>query len=98
MVLTCDTRSPMTSMRLPFSNDPDHDPGPRRRAPKPDDVLLSTDPAMDRLKNYAKSVPYSIEPNSKMQALLDFFLMRITQCVQSKDYDPGFIQWDSMLT
>ncbi|GJJ09449.1 hypothetical protein Clacol_003672 [Clathrus columnatus] len=33
----------------------------------------------DRLKAYAASLPYSIEPDSKMQSLLDFYLMRMVQ-------------------
>ncbi|CAL1696420.1 unnamed protein product [Somion occarium] len=53
---------------------------------------------MLKLKHYAKSLPYSIEPNSKMQHMLEFILLRIAQCVEAKDYDPGLQQWDSMLT
>ena len=32
-----------------------------------------------KLQTYAKSLPYSIESNSKMQSLLDFYLMRFVQ-------------------
>lgn len=66
----------------------------------PEDIVsaASQDPAMERLRVYAQSLPYSIEPNSKMQELLDFILMRIVQCVKAKDFDPGFTQWDSMLS
>jgi proteasome activator subunit 4 len=53
---------------------------------------------MQKLKNYANALPYSIEPNSRMQEMLDFIILRITQCVEAKDYDPGLTQWDSMLT
>ena len=53
---------------------------------------------MQKLKEYAKSLPYSIEPYSKMIEILDFILLRLTQSVEAKDYDIGFIQWDSMLT
>ncbi|KAG9051579.1 hypothetical protein FS837_004089 [Tulasnella sp. UAMH 9824] len=35
--------------------------------------------ALDKLKTYAAHLPYSIEPNSEMQNLLDFYLTRITQ-------------------
>ena len=78
-----------------------HDPGPQT-----DDVLIpddiknasSDDPATDRLKTYVKSLPYSVESNSRMQYMLDFILMRLVQCVKAKDYDPGFLQWDSMIT
>ena len=62
----------------------------------PDDIEQSKDPSMDRLRLYAKSLPYPIEPNSKMQELLDFYLARMVQCVKAKDFDPGFLQWDTM--
>jgi len=39
--------------------------------------------AFQKLKTYAKNLPYSIESNSKMQKLLDFYLMRIVQVCQS---------------
>jgi len=35
--------------------------------------------AIEKLKTYAECLPYSIEPNSEMQKLLDFYLVRITQ-------------------
>lgn len=53
---------------------------------------------MVKLRNYAKSLPYSIDPYPKMMELLDFILLRITQCIEAKDYDVGLVQWDSMLT
>jgi len=56
------------------------------------------DQYMEKLKQYAKSVPFSIEPYSQMLELLDFFLLRLTQSVEAKDFDIGFLQWDSMLT
>lgn len=46
----------------------------------------------------AKSLPYSIEPGSKMVEMLDFITLRLVQCVEAKDYDVGLLQWDSMLT
>ncbi|KAF9568562.1 hypothetical protein CPC08DRAFT_679680 [Agrocybe pediades] len=65
----------------------------------PEDILNGHgDRYMEKLKNYAKSLPYSIEPYSQMVEVLDFILLRITQCVEAQDYDPGFLQWDSMLT
>jgi proteasome activator subunit 4 len=64
----------------------------------PDDIDHASDRYMQKLKNYAKNLPYSIEPNSKMQELLDFILRRITQCVEAKDYDPGLLQWDILFT
>ena len=60
--------------------------------------MHSADRYMVKLKNYAKSIPYSIEPNARMQEMFDFILLRLSQCVEAKDYDPGLLQWDSMLT
>jgi len=59
---------------------------------------ISPDRYLEKLKNYANSLPYSIESNSRMQQMLDFFCLRLCQCVEAKDFDPGFVQWDSMLT
>ena len=53
---------------------------------------------MEKLKNYAKALPYSIEPYSKMIEMLDFILHRLVQSVEAKDYGVGFMQWDSMIT
>ena len=53
---------------------------------------------MEKLKNYAKALPYSIEPNSKMIEMLDFILHRLVQSVEARDYGVGFMQWDSMIT
>ena len=79
-----------------------HDPGPSKGTstipPIPDDITLATDPYLVKLRNYARLIPYSIEPNSRMQEMLELILLRITQCVDAKDYDPGLQQWDSMLT
>lgn len=52
---------------------------------------------IDKLKACAASLPYSIEPNSTMQRMLDLLITRIAQCIRAKDYDPGFLQWESML-
>ena len=72
-----------------------HDPGP---PPIEDDIEHASDRYLLKLKSYAKALPYTIESNSRMQELLDFICMRIVQTVQARDYDPGFLQWDSMLT
>ncbi|CAA7258799.1 unnamed protein product [Cyclocybe aegerita] len=65
----------------------------------PEDIRNTQgDRYMEKLKQYAKSLPYSIEPHSKMIEMLDFILLRITQSVEAKDFDVGFMQWDSMLT
>lgn len=53
---------------------------------------------LQKLKSYAKSLPYSIEPYLKMMSILDLILVRIAQCVEAKDYEVGFLQWDSMLS
>ncbi|KAL1951774.1 hypothetical protein VTO73DRAFT_923 [Trametes versicolor] len=75
------------------------DTGPPPSSPAiPDDIMHTTDRSMVKLRNYAKSIPYSVEPNSRMQQMLDFFLLRIAQSLEAKDYDPGLLQWDSMLT
>ena len=66
--------------------------------PIPDDIAHTTDHYMLKLRSYAKSIPYAIEPNSKMQEMFEFILLRITQCVEAKDYDPGLLQWDSMVS
>jgi proteasome activator subunit 4 len=58
----------------------------------------SDDHYLRKFKSYAQSLPYSIEPLSKMQQLLDLIVLRISQCVEAKDYDVGLLQWDSMLT
>jgi proteasome activator subunit 4 len=72
-----------------------HDPGP---PPIEDDIEHASDRYLLKLKSYAKALPYSIESNARMQELLDLICMRIVQAVQARDYDPGFLQWDSMLT
>jgi proteasome activator subunit 4 len=63
----------------------------------PDDIVNPTDRYTKKLRDHAKSLPYGIEPNAKIQGMLDFILLRIAQCIEAKDYDPGFLQWDSML-
>lgn len=74
------------------------DPGPCAGRRIPDDIAESTDRYMVKLKHYCSSIPYSVEPNSKMQKMLDFITLRLIQCVEAKDYDPGLQQWDSMIT
>ncbi|KAI6153365.1 hypothetical protein BKA82DRAFT_3971276 [Pisolithus tinctorius] len=64
----------------------------------PEDIEDDTDRYMKKLKQYALSLPYTIEPYAKMLQMLDFILLRITQCVEAKDYEPGLVQWDSMLS
>ncbi|KAI0768547.1 hypothetical protein BD413DRAFT_614418 [Trametes elegans] len=76
----------------------DTGPPPSSSPPIPDDIMQGSDRYMVKLRSYAQSLPYSVEPNSKMQQMLDFILLRITQSIEAKDYDPGLMQWDSMLT
>ena len=77
-----------------------HDPGPPTALDRPhipEDIMNSNDRYMVKLRNYCKSLPYSVESNSRMQEMLDFILLRLVQCLEARDYDPGFQQWDSML-
>ncbi|KAI0050704.1 hypothetical protein FA95DRAFT_1581074 [Auriscalpium vulgare] len=67
-----------------------HDPGP---SAQDNDAA-----ALLKLKSYAQALPYSTEPNSQMQQLLETICLRIVQSIEAKDYEPGFLQWDSMLT
>ncbi|KAF5355656.1 hypothetical protein D9756_004216 [Leucocoprinus leucothites] len=55
------------------------------------------DKELEKLKNLARLLPYSIEPESQMQQTLDFIIKRICQAVEAQDYDVGFQQWDTML-
>lgn len=64
----------------------------------PEDIQASSDRTLRKLSNYAQSIPYNIESNARIQEILDFIILRIAQCVEAKDYDPGVLQWDSMLT
>ncbi|KAG5652290.1 hypothetical protein H0H81_005550 [Sphagnurus paluster] len=54
------------------------------------------DHSMRKLQAYASSLPYSIEPLSKMMEMLDFIILRIVQCVEAKDFEVGLIQWDKI--
>jgi proteasome activator subunit 4 len=78
----------------------DAGPGSNGTTPRiPEDILQgSSDRTLQKLQNYAHSLPYAIEDNARMQRMLDFFILRIVQCVEAKDFDPGLLQWDSMLT
>ena len=62
----------------------------------PDDIASSDDCSLVKLRNYAASLPYSIEPNAEMQRQLDLTLSRLSQAVKSRDYDYGVLQWDSI--
>ncbi|KAJ3811833.1 hypothetical protein F5876DRAFT_38753 [Lentinula aff. lateritia] len=75
-----------------------HDPGPSFSHLFPNNIEIQDDRYLQKLKSYAKSLPYAIEPYSKMMDMLDFIILRIVQCVEAKDYEVGFLQWDSMLS
>jgi proteasome activator subunit 4 len=65
----------------------------------PDDIdKTGGDRYMEKLKSYAKALPYSIDSYSKMTEMLDFILHRLVQSVEARDYGVGFMQWDSMIT
>jgi len=76
----------------------DYGPNGLPNQPTLDSVNTPPDRYLEKLKNYAESLPYSIESNSKMQEMLDFICLRLCQCIEAKDLDPGFAQWDSMIT
>ncbi|KAJ7630634.1 hypothetical protein FB45DRAFT_1027837 [Roridomyces roridus] len=65
--------------------------GPSKRAPDPNWPLR-------KYKEYIKSIPYAAEPESKLIEMLEFIVLRLEQCVTSRDYEVGFLQWDSMLS
>ncbi|KAF8058272.1 hypothetical protein FPV67DRAFT_1786012 [Lyophyllum atratum] len=71
---------------------------PRLPADEDTDDAAADDRCIRKLKNYANSLPYSIEPLCKMMQMLDFIILRLVQAVEAKDYDVGLMQWDSMLT
>jgi hypothetical protein len=53
--------------------------------------------AAQKLKYVAASLPYEIESEEEMQRRLDVILTRLVQAVESRDYEYGLLQWDSML-
>ncbi|KAG5648199.1 hypothetical protein DXG03_006154 [Asterophora parasitica] len=60
------------------------------------DDTTPDDRSLWKLKACAASLPYSIEPLSKMMEMLDFIILRIVQCVEAKDFEVGLLQWDSI--
>jgi proteasome activator subunit 4 len=69
----------------------------RNTATPPDLVEPNGNWEVEKLKNLARLLPYSIEPDSQMQKMLDSIILRICQAVEAQDYDVGFLQWDTML-
>ncbi|KAH7104159.1 hypothetical protein BKA62DRAFT_635182 [Auriculariales sp. MPI-PUGE-AT-0066] len=53
-------------------------------------------PGLEKLKAIADSLPYSIESNSKMQELLDFYIARMVQAIRANSWD-GMLQYESMI-
>jgi proteasome activator subunit 4 len=51
-------------------------PNPKPLSRDPPDFMLSDDPQFDKLKEYARNLPYPVESNAYMQELLDFILKR----------------------
>ncbi|KAJ7102239.1 hypothetical protein B0H15DRAFT_813790 [Mycena belliarum] len=66
------------------------DPGPR-----PHDA---PDRFLRKYREYVRNLPYGVEPEARMLEMLDFIVLRITQCGIARDYEVGFLQWDSMLS
>jgi len=58
---------------------------------------LAEDRWTQKFIEYGNSLPYGIEPYPRMMEMLDFIVLRITQCLEARDYDVGLLQWDSML-
>ncbi|KIY51373.1 hypothetical protein FISHEDRAFT_37518 [Fistulina hepatica ATCC 64428] len=53
---------------------------------------------LTKFKTYIQYLPYGVEPSSKMMEMLDWICLRISQCVQARDFDVGLVQFDSMLS
>ncbi|KAF8213398.1 hypothetical protein K438DRAFT_1902498 [Mycena galopus ATCC 62051] len=68
-----------------------HDPDPPPSESPPDQELR-------KYREYVRSIPYGIEPEKQLVEMLDFIVLRLTQCCVARDYEVGVLQWDSMLT
>jgi hypothetical protein len=73
-----------------------HDPDPPPSESSPDPLR--------KYREYVRSLPYSVEPEAKMVEMLDFVVLRLTQCALARDYEvglqsahPGEIRSDSVL-
>jgi proteasome activator subunit 4 len=64
----------------------------------PNEAALELAEDLCKFNTYGQSLPYIIEPHSKMLEMLDFIVLRLIQCLEARDYDVGLLQWDSMLT
>lgn len=68
-----------------------------RTAPAAVHAIKDEQRAAQKLKHVAASLPYKIESEEEMQSRLDFIIARLVQAVESRDYEYGLLQWDSML-
>ncbi|KAJ7225820.1 hypothetical protein GGX14DRAFT_422501 [Mycena pura] len=66
-----------------------HDPGP---------TVEGADRYVAKYREYVRSLPYEVEPEAKIVQMLDFIVLRITQCCAARDYEVGYLQWDTMLS
>ncbi|KAJ8514936.1 hypothetical protein ONZ45_g7571 [Pleurotus djamor] len=73
------------------------DPRPREHSPPSSSNTAAEALDMRKLELYAQSIPYEIESYDAAMELLDTMLLRLTQCVEAKDYDVGLLQWESMI-
>jgi uncharacterized membrane protein len=67
-----------------------------RNAPVVSKVAKDDQRVVEKLKHVAASLPYKIESEEEMQRRLDVILTRLVQAVESRDYEYGLLQWDSM--
>ncbi|KAF8649879.1 hypothetical protein AX16_005641 [Volvariella volvacea WC 439] len=56
------------------------------------------DHELKKWRTYTQMLPYSTEPASEMIRMLDYILLRLTQCIEAKDYEVGLLQWDTMIS
>lgn len=57
----------------------DIDPGPNSEG--------APDRSLEKYREYVLSIPYGVEPESKMVEMLDFIVLRLTQCTIARDYE-----------
>lgn len=67
-----------------------------RTAPRVPGLPNDEQRASEKLRYIAASLPYKIESEEEMQKRLDVILARLAQAVESRDYEYGLLQWDSM--
>ena len=62
------------------------------------EARVHSDRDMEKFRNHVKLLPYSVEPLSEMTEYLDCIILRLTQCVEAKDFDVGFSIWSDLLS